>query len=675
MSSRPPTSTPCIQLSKWISTASRPNWPGCNLARDALARQTKAYRSQLSVLADATASFDDLTRTQKKAEDNYLLYAKKTEEARIAGESLDREKIANVAIAETPVEPHLPSKPNVPLNFALGGLLAAFLSLGVAFAAEYFRDTVEQPSDWKSLPACPSWPLPTVTDLDLMYHNHFGLREEPFGVTPDRRFFYQSAQHREAAGHAFYAIEQRRGFALLLGGAGLGKTSVLFTLSQMLKGGSKSPTSQTLTTIARRCWTPSWHPWAWSRRIPGASHKVFYQYLLEIHKSGKTVGCHLREAQDLNRDTLEAIRMLSNFETPGGKLVQIVWPGSLALRRRWTDRIANRFGSVSTQSPAWNLGRPRDSASTCATVSNRRGIDRPVQRPTRTIGSPPHRAASRAISIRSAINSLSLAYALEKPQVGTDEVGRSLRDLDLPTVECWPRVTPRPESAVSARSRGCLDALPPPSPGPDGQLRPAWIAADASPCSPHARSSWADSGLEAPHEQECLIFEKAASTKRLLRRYRTGPPTPANTWTSIRHLFQRPLASCGSGKRSRIRRSSEACQGNRGRTGRWGQPGSHRAGGGATANEPVPDFTACLPGRSPKVSLWPHGGAPVEFFRSAAPAPQAAIGSIRCAETSIRWYSIAPRSKRRPPPPRSRPRRMRRSWWWKLAVHQTTDPA
>ena len=77
-------------------------------------------------LADATAAFDDLVRTPKEAEDNYLLYAKKTEEARIA-ESLDQQKIANVAIAETPIEPHLPSKPNVMLNLALGVLSAGFL--------------------------------------------------------------------------------------------------------------------------------------------------------------------------------------------------------------------------------------------------------------------------------------------------------------------------------------------------------------------------------------------------------------------------------------------------------------------------------------------------------------------------------------------------------------------
>jgi capsular polysaccharide biosynthesis protein len=60
-----------------------------------------------------------------------------------------------VAIAETPVEPHVPSKPNVPLNMALGAMLAAILSLGGAFAADYFLDTVEQPRELEELTGLP----------------------------------------------------------------------------------------------------------------------------------------------------------------------------------------------------------------------------------------------------------------------------------------------------------------------------------------------------------------------------------------------------------------------------------------------------------------------------------------------------------------------------------------
>lgn len=125
---------------------------GIQARRQSLVGQTQSYRRQLMTLGNATAQFDDLTRARKEAEDNYLLYSRKTEEARIA-ESLDRQKIANAAIAETPVEPQLPSKPNVPMNIALGVLLAGFLSIGIAFSAEYFGQSGGVSDTSRLLPA------------------------------------------------------------------------------------------------------------------------------------------------------------------------------------------------------------------------------------------------------------------------------------------------------------------------------------------------------------------------------------------------------------------------------------------------------------------------------------------------------------------------------------------
>jgi uncharacterized protein involved in exopolysaccharide biosynthesis len=134
---------------------------GIEARRQTLDQQSSIHSQQLMKLGNATATHDDLVRTQKETEDNYLLYAKKAEEARIA-ESLDQQKISNVAIAETPTVPHLPSKPNVRLNLALGVMLAAFLSLGLAFAAEYFSggagpavETVSQVSDLEDLTSLP----------------------------------------------------------------------------------------------------------------------------------------------------------------------------------------------------------------------------------------------------------------------------------------------------------------------------------------------------------------------------------------------------------------------------------------------------------------------------------------------------------------------------------------
>jgi uncharacterized protein involved in exopolysaccharide biosynthesis len=111
---------------------------GVTARRQKLAQQAQIYRSQLMSLGSATTDYENLSRTQTEVEQNYLLYAKKTEEARIA-ESLDRQKIANVAVAESPTEAHFASKPNVRLNLALGVLLGGFLGLGWALGSEYLE--------------------------------------------------------------------------------------------------------------------------------------------------------------------------------------------------------------------------------------------------------------------------------------------------------------------------------------------------------------------------------------------------------------------------------------------------------------------------------------------------------------------------------------------------------
>lgn len=119
-------------------TKERAELAGVEARRPTLVQQAQYYHQQLIKLGNVTAAYDDLTRNQKEAEENYLLYTKKTEEARIA-ELLDQQKIANVAIAGVPMEPHVPSKPNVPLNLALGALLAGFFSFGLALGWEYFQ--------------------------------------------------------------------------------------------------------------------------------------------------------------------------------------------------------------------------------------------------------------------------------------------------------------------------------------------------------------------------------------------------------------------------------------------------------------------------------------------------------------------------------------------------------
>jgi uncharacterized protein involved in exopolysaccharide biosynthesis len=119
---------------------------GFEARKTSLAATLASWRSRMATLDGATAQHDTLTRQAREAEGNLLLYTKKQEEARIA-DSLDQQKFANVSIAEAPVQPYLPDKPNVPLNLALGFLLACFTSLGAAFALEMNRSSFDSPAE------------------------------------------------------------------------------------------------------------------------------------------------------------------------------------------------------------------------------------------------------------------------------------------------------------------------------------------------------------------------------------------------------------------------------------------------------------------------------------------------------------------------------------------------
>lgn len=122
--------------------------------RDALSGQLQQYEASLRKLESDTAKHDDLQRDLKQAEDNYQLYAKKREEARIADE-LDRQKITNVSIAEVATASQIPTSPNRPVNLLLGVVLAAFLSLGSVFSAEMLSDAVHTPRQLEGLTGAP----------------------------------------------------------------------------------------------------------------------------------------------------------------------------------------------------------------------------------------------------------------------------------------------------------------------------------------------------------------------------------------------------------------------------------------------------------------------------------------------------------------------------------------
>ena len=122
--------------------------------RTSLTSELREWRSRLQRLDSATVEHERLARDVKRAEDKLVLYGQKQEEARIA-DALDQQKISNVSIAEAPVRPYLPSSPNVPLNLALGFVVALFASLGTAFALEVNRTTFESETELETATGLP----------------------------------------------------------------------------------------------------------------------------------------------------------------------------------------------------------------------------------------------------------------------------------------------------------------------------------------------------------------------------------------------------------------------------------------------------------------------------------------------------------------------------------------
>lgn len=274
-----------------------------------------------------------------------------------------------------------------------------------------------------------------------MYYSHFGFLEEPFGVTPDPRFFFSSRQHKEAVATLFLATSQRRGLALLVGPAGLGKTSVLFTLTRMLKGSAQiaylaSPLDDRAAVLEAILTCYGVEP----AGSPVANQRLLHQYLLKADSEGKTCVAIFDEAQDLERDRLEDIRLLSNFETSSGKLLQIILAGQPriveTLSRADCEQIRQRCGAVSSLSP----------------LSPAEARDYLVHR-LQTAGASPNvfapGAADAVVSAAAGVprnmnticwNALNIAYALGSRKVTAANVAEACRDLDSPR-EC-PKSSP-----------------------------------------------------------------------------------------------------------------------------------------------------------------------------------------------------------------------------------------
>lgn len=163
-----------------------------------------------------------------------------------------------------------------------------------------------------------------------MYHKYFGLRESPFNVNPDPRYLFLTPPIQEALAALTYGIRSRKGFILLTGEVGTGKTTLLNKLLNWLRSqrvatayifNSRLDVRQLFDFITAEFEIPC------DSREKSQVLMRLNQWLLDRYRAGENAVLIIDEAQNLSFDILEEIRLLTNLETSTEKLLQIVLAG------------------------------------------------------------------------------------------------------------------------------------------------------------------------------------------------------------------------------------------------------------------------------------------------------------------------------------------------------------
>jgi len=170
-----------------------------------------------------------------------------------------------------------------------------------------------------------------------MYKQFFGLRANPFNVNPDPRFLFLTRHTEEALACLTYGIQSRKGFVLLTGEVGTGKTTLINKLLEWLRVqqvatafvfNSRMDVLQLLEYMMTDFGIPC------DSKSKSQMLQRLYSWLLDRYRAGETAVLVIDEAQNLSDEVLEEIRMLTNLETFTEKLLQIVLVGQPELEQR-----------------------------------------------------------------------------------------------------------------------------------------------------------------------------------------------------------------------------------------------------------------------------------------------------------------------------------------------------
>jgi general secretion pathway protein A len=267
-----------------------------------------------------------------------------------------------------------------------------------------------------------------------MFLEFYGLREQPFGVTPDPRFLYLSPAHREALASLYYGVEAERGFLALIAKPGMGKTTLLFHLLEKFRHHAR-----TVFLFQTQCNSREFMRFLAAElgvERPSQDfvdlHEQFNKMLLEESRAGRRFIVVIDEAQNLDAAVLETIRLLSDFETPKAKLLQIILAGQPEL----ADKLASpRLAQFRQRISLLNGLAPLSVEETGRYIGHRLRV-------AGYIGAPLFAPeALKAVAEFSAgiprnvnnccFNALSLGFALGRKTVDLSVVEEAIHDLDF----------------------------------------------------------------------------------------------------------------------------------------------------------------------------------------------------------------------------------------------------